>query len=60
MKKFFKRFIKCVCWSVCIAALMWLLVSWIDVLLHNDPVTGDKSYWKGNAFVLMIGGSDDI
>lgn len=57
MIKFLARFIF---YAVCIGIITWLLVSWIDVLLHNTPVTGDKSYWQGNAFVLMIGGSDDI
>lgn len=39
---------------LCIGIIMWLLISWVDVLLHNDPVTGDKSYWQGNAIVLLI------
>ena len=57
MIKFLIRFIF---YALCIGIITWLLVSWIDVLLHNEPVTGDKSYWQGNAFVLMIGGYDDI
>ena len=55
-----KSLIRFIFYALCIGIITWLLVSWIDVLLHNDPVTGDKSYWKGNAFVLMIGGYDDI
>lgn len=34
--------------------LVWLSVSWADVLLHNDPITGDAAYWRGNAIVMMI------
>lgn len=33
--------------------LVWLAVSWLDVLMHNDPVTGDKQYMPGNAIVMM-------
>ena len=55
-----KSLIRFIFYALCIGIITWLLVSWIDVLLHNDPVTGDKSYWRGNAFVLMIGGGDEI
>lgn len=34
--------------------ICWLAVSWVDVLLHNDPITGDKQYMPGNAIVIMI------
>lgn len=34
--------------------LVWLSVSWADVLLHNDPITGDAAYMQGNAIVMMI------
>lgn len=34
--------------------LVWLSVSWADVLMHNDPITGDAAYWRGNAIVMMI------
>lgn len=39
---------------LCIGIIMWLLISWVDVLMHNDPATGDKTYWEGNAIVLLI------
>ena len=55
-----KTFIRFIFYALCIGIITWLLVSWFDVLLHNDPVTGDKTYWQGNAFVLMIGGRNDI
>lgn len=32
----------------------WLAVSFVDVLMHNDPVYGDKRYMSGNAIVLMV------
>lgn len=37
-----------------VVLLVWLAVSWVDVLLHNDPVYGDKQYMTGNAIVLMV------
>lgn len=33
--------------------IIWLLVSWVDVLGHNDPLSGDYQYMPGNAFVIM-------
>lgn len=41
--------------SLAIFALVgWLAVSWMDILLHNDPVYGDKQYMPGNAIVMMM------
>ncbi len=43
-------------WMSCVIFLslvMWLIVSWIDVLMHNDPLTGDHNYMPVNAFVVM-------
>lgn len=37
-----------------VVLLVWLIISWADVLLHNDPITGDAAYWRGNAIVMMI------
>lgn len=36
------------------ALIIWMLVSWADALLHNVPFYGDKSYWTGNMFGLLI------
>ena len=36
--------------------LLWVLVSWIDIVAHNDPVTGSHEYIQGNAFVLLTEG----
>lgn len=36
------------------AVVTWLAVSWVDVLMHNDPVYGDKQYMTGNAIVLLV------
>lgn len=35
------------------ALVAWLAVSWVDVLMHNDPVYGDRQYMPGNAIVLL-------
>ena len=37
-----------------VVLLIWLTISWADVLMHNDPITGDAAYWRGNAIVMMI------
>lgn len=33
--------------------ILWILVSWVDVVAHNDPVTGSVKYFRGNAIVLF-------
>lgn len=33
--------------------ILWILVSWADVVAHNDPVTGSAKYSRGNAIVLF-------
>ena len=35
------------------ALIAWLAVSFVDVLMHNDPIYGDKQYMPGNAIVLI-------
>lgn len=37
-----------------VVLLIWLAVSWADVLMHNDPVYGDRQYMTGNAIVMLI------
>ena len=36
-----------------VVLLVWLTISWADVLMHNDPITGDKQYMPGNAIVVI-------
>lgn len=36
--------------------LLWVCVSWINVLAHNDPHRGDQKYAPGNVFVVMTKG----
>ena len=52
--KFLKKLISTILIAASIAILIWLVVSWIDVLMHNDPVYGDKQYMSGNAIVMMV------
>ena len=53
--KFIKNLI-CNAFAVAgVALLVWLTISWADVLMHNDPITGDKQYMPGNAIVMMVG-----
>lgn len=51
--KFLKKLISTILIAASIAILAWLAVSWIDVLMHNDPIYGDKQYMPGNAIVLI-------
>lgn len=52
--KFLKHLISTILIAASIAILAWLTVSWIDVLMHSDPITGDKQYMPGNAIVLLV------
>lgn len=52
--KFLKHLVSTILIAASIAILVWLVVSWADVLMHNDPITGDAAYWRGNAIVMMI------
>ena len=52
--KFIKNLI-CNAFAVAgVVLLVWLAASWADVLMHNDPITGDTAYWRGNAIVMLI------
>lgn len=51
--KFLKHLISAILIAASIAILVWLVVSWVDVLMHNDPVYGDKQYMSGNAIVMI-------
>lgn len=52
--KFLKKLISTILIAASISILIWLVVSWIDVLMHNDPVYGDRQYMPGNAIVMMV------
>ena len=52
--KFLKNLASAILIAASIAILAWLVVSWVDVLMHNDPITGDAAYWPSNAIVMMI------
>ena len=52
--KFLKHLVGAILIAASIAILAWLVVSWVDVLMHNDPITGDKQYIPGNAIVMMV------
>lgn len=53
--KFIKNLICNVFAAAGVVLLVWLTISWADVLMHNDPITGDAAYWQGNAIVMMVG-----
>jgi len=33
--------------------LLWILLSWVDVLCHNDPLTGDFNYHPLNLICVI-------
>ena len=51
--KFLKNLACAILIAASIAILIWLVVSWIDVLMHNDPIYGDKQYMPRNAIVMI-------
>lgn len=52
--KFIKNLI-CNAFAVAgVVLLVWLTISWVDVLMHNDPIYGDKQYMPSNAIVMML------
>lgn len=48
-----KRFFEAVAMAAILAMAGWLAVSWVNVLMHNDPIYGDKQYMPGNAIVMI-------
>lgn len=36
-----------------IVLIVWILFSWVDVLSHNDPLTGDFSYSPFNLICMI-------
>lgn len=38
---------------ICMAAMLWGGFSYVDVLSHNDPLTGDRNYSQFNAIVIL-------
>ncbi len=52
--KFLKNLASTILIAASIAILVWLVISWVDMLMHNDPITGDKQYMPGNAIVMMM------
>ena len=51
--KFIKNLICNAFAAVGVVLLIWLTISWADVLMHNNPITGVAAYWRGNAFVML-------
>lgn len=35
------------------AVLIWIAVSWADVIIHSDPVSGNGDLMPGNAVELL-------
>lgn len=35
------------------AVLIWIAISWVDVIIHSDPVSGNGNLMPGNAVELL-------
>ena len=53
MKKIILNATKNLFLMLTVVFFLWILVSWIDIVAHNDPWTGSHEYFPGNAFVLL-------
>ena len=53
MKKLILNATKNLILILTVVFFLWILVSWIDIVAHNDPWTGSHEYMPGNAFVLL-------
>ena len=34
--------------------LLWILISWLDIVAHNDPWRNSHEYMPGNAFSVLV------
>lgn len=34
--------------------LLWILISWFDIVAHNDPWRSSHEYMPGNAFSVLV------
>ncbi len=41
---------------VSVLLIMWMFISWVDVLMHNDPITGDYQYSQYNMINMFARG----
>ena len=39
---------------ICLFAMLWIMASWIDVVMHNTPYETEHHYQKWNCFCLMV------
>lgn len=53
MKNFMKDKAVIVFYTICVLALIWLVVSWIDVIRHNSLGDMSYQYWVFNFFNLF-------
>lgn len=53
MKKLILNTAKNLILMLAVMFLLWILVSWLDIVAHNDPWRGSHEYMPGNAFVLL-------
>ena len=46
--------------TMCIALVMWIVASWVDINQHNNPMEEDyKDYAKWNMFEIVVSFDED-
>ena len=48
-----KRFIGNAIAVISFLFLLWIVASWINILAHNNPYSGDQKYAPNNIFVIL-------
>ena len=54
MKKLILNTTKNLILILTVVFLLWILISWFDIVAHNDPWRGSHEYMPGNAFSVLV------
>lgn len=38
---------------LCAIGILWILISWADIVLHNTSFQGEVKFMENNAFIMM-------
>lgn len=54
MKKLILNITKNLILILTVLFLLWILISWFDIVAHNDPWRNSHEYMPGNAFSVLV------
>lgn len=54
MKKLILNTTKNLILILTVVFLLWFLISWFDIVAHNDPWRSSHEYMPGNAFSVLV------